>query len=86
MAMMIDMQQLGARVRQARKHLRLRQGKLAEQAGIDAGNLSELEHGRKPSARIETLASLADVLQVSTDYLLGFTDDPRPHWQRQEML
>lgn len=84
--MMIDMQQLGARVRQARKHLRLRQGKLAEQAGIDAGNLSELEHGRKPSARIETLAALADVLQVSLDYLVGFTDDPRPHWQRQEML
>ena len=84
--MMIDMQQLGARVRQARKRLGLRQGVLAEKAGLDAGNLSELEHGHKPSARIETLASLAHVLQVSTDYLLGLTDEPTPRWTRQEML
>lgn len=84
--MMIDMQQLGMRVRQARRRLRLRQGVLAEKAGIDAGNLSEIEHGHKPSARIETIASLADVLQVSTDYLLGLTDDPTPRWSRQEMF
>ena len=84
--MMVDMQQLGMRVRQARQRLRYKQGYVAREAGIDAGNLSEIEHGHKPSARIETLASLAAVLQVSTDYLLGFTDDPTPRWSRQEML
>lgn len=84
--MMIDMQQMGTRVRQARQRLRLKQGDVARNAGLDAGNLSEIEHGHKPSARIETLASLANVLQVSTDYLLGLTDDPTPRWTRQEML
>ena len=83
--MKVDMHQLGTRVRQARKRLGLRQGALAEKAGIDAGNLSELEHGHKPSARIETLASLAAILHVSADYLLGLTDDPTPRWIRQEM-
>lgn len=84
--MIVDMKQMGMRLRYARQQRGLRQTRLASDAGLDVGNVNELENGRKPSARIETLASLAEVLQVSTDYLLGLTDDPTPRWTRQEML
>ncbi len=43
---------------------------------MGSGNLSNWKAGRMP--RGESLSKLADYFQVSTDYLLGRTDDPRP--------
>jgi transcriptional regulator with XRE-family HTH domain len=72
---------LAARVKQRRESLGLSQTALAEQAGIPIPNLSRIEHGRQ-SIYIARLVDLAEALQVSTDYLLGLTDDPAPPKKR----
>jgi transcriptional regulator with XRE-family HTH domain len=66
---------LAARVKQQRESLGLSQTALAQQTGIPIPNLNRIEHGRQ-SIYIQRLADLAEALQVSTDYLLGRTDDP----------
>lgn len=43
---------------------------------LSSGNLSKWKAGGMPKA--DTFAKLADYFHVSTDYLLGRTDDPRP--------
>lgn len=43
---------------------------------MGSGNLSNWKSGRMP--RGESLSKLADYFHVSTDYLLGRTDDPSP--------
>lgn len=44
--------------------------------GMGSGNLSKWKAGGVPKG--DTLSKLADYFHVSTDYLLGRTDDPRP--------
>jgi transcriptional regulator with XRE-family HTH domain len=68
---------LARRVKQRREHLGLSQTALADQTGIPLPNLNRIEHARQ-SIYIQRLADLAEVLQVSTDYLLGRTEDPTP--------
>ena len=72
---------LAARVKQRRESLGLSQTALAEQTGIPIPNLNRIEHGRQ-SIYIQRLTDLAEVLQVSTDYLLGRTNDPTPPKKR----
>jgi len=72
---------LGERVRLQRMARGLTQTELAALTGIPIPNLSRIEHGRQ-SIYVERLLDLARVLQVSTDYLLGCTDDPRPPRRR----
>jgi transcriptional regulator with XRE-family HTH domain len=66
---------LAARVKQRRESLGLSQTALAEQTGIPIPNLNRIEHGRQ-SIYIQRLVDLAEALQVSTDYLLGRTEEP----------
>src|ERR1700729_2325506 len=62
------------RLRKARELRDLNQGTLAEKAGMQASAISHFETGnRKPS--FDNLRRLADALDVTTDYLLGRTDD-----------
>ena len=63
------------RLRLAREQIRkLSQSELAEKAGLQSSAISHFESGtRKPS--FDNLRRLADALKVSTDYLLGRTDD-----------
>ena len=70
-------QVLGERIRRQRQTLGVSQTDFAGQTGIPVQVLSRLEHGRQ-SIWVERLAELAKALHVSTDYLLGRTDDPRP--------
>lgn len=61
---------LGEKIKRRRKQSGLSQGELAERVGINPTHLSRLEGGRyQPS--VEVLKKLADVLEVSTDYLLS---------------
>jgi transcriptional regulator with XRE-family HTH domain len=68
---------LGERIRRQRMALGLSQTDFAAKTGIPVQVLSRLEHGRQ-SIWVERLVELAAALQVSTDYLLGLTDDPAP--------
>jgi transcriptional regulator with XRE-family HTH domain len=64
-----------ARLRAARELRSLSQTELAAAARMPASSIAHFEGGsRKPS--FDNLKRLAGVLTVSTDYLLGRTDDP----------
>ena len=74
-----DIKTLGERVRQARRARDWTQRELADRAGLRAPHLlSYLERGGKTVVQADTLLGLAQALEVSTDYLLGLTDDPSP--------
>lgn len=77
------MRSLGDRIRRARVKKGLSQVSLADAIGVKAGTLSGYEREyRRPD--VEMLGRIASVLGVSTDYLLGRTDDPTPHRAQQE--
>jgi transcriptional regulator with XRE-family HTH domain len=67
----------------------LREGKgwtrreLAKRAGLHEKHLDKVEHGQRQRIEAETLIKLAQTLGVSSDFLLGLTDDPRPRRRRQ---
>src|SRR4051812_7528180 len=64
------------RLKTAREELRKwSQGELGAKAGLPPTSIAHFEAGaRKPS--FDTLRKLANALDVTTDYLLGRTDDP----------
>lgn len=65
---------IGDRIRSARERLGSNQARLAADAEITPAAISQIESGdRIPSTPI--LRKLASVLKVSTDYLLGVTDE-----------
>ena len=66
-----------SRLRQARQAKGLSQAALAETVGTRQSQISRNESGRRwPDS--ETLCRLADALGLTTDYLMGRTDDPDP--------
>jgi transcriptional regulator with XRE-family HTH domain len=66
---------LGERVRRRRMALGLNQTAFADKVGIPVPTLSSIEHGHQ-SIYVERAVQLAQALGVSTDYLLGLSDDP----------
>ncbi len=81
----------GSRVSQRRKEMGFSQEKLAELLNVSQNQVSKYERGES-EASTETLVSLARVLDTTTDWLLGLTDDrfkPIPRsdslseWQRE---
>jgi transcriptional regulator with XRE-family HTH domain len=68
------MEQLGKRVKKIRNSKGMRLEDLAERIGTGRSNLGHIERGRNAPS-VELLVKLADFFQVSTDYLLGRTDE-----------
>ena len=69
--------QIASRIRESRISAKLSQKELAEKLGITQTRLSNWEVGTsRPLA--DNIFSLSDALNVSSDYLLGLTDEPRP--------
>ncbi len=67
---------LGKRMRSLRDKKDLKQNKVAEMLDITPFQLSRYESGKtKPDP--EMIASIANYYDVSTDYLLGRSDEPR---------
>jgi len=63
------------RLKAARELRKMNQTQLAEKAGFPPSSIAHFEGGgRKPS--FDNLRNLAAALEVTTDYLLGRTDDP----------
>jgi transcriptional regulator with XRE-family HTH domain len=66
------------RLKAAREKRQLNQEQLAERSKLQGSAISHFETGkRKPS--FDNLKRLADALGVSTDYLLGRTDELEGH-------
>jgi len=64
------------RLKELRKQQEMTQVQLADLLGVSARTIYMWEAGeRKPD--IETLVKLARQFSVTTDYLLGLTDDPQ---------
>ena len=64
------------RIRLCRLQLRLSQQRLGALIGQDQAYISRLERGGITDITVGTLERLADVLAVSTDYLLGREAEP----------
>ena len=77
----VNMRQLGERLLVLRRRSGLTQQDLSRQAGVDVMTISRVESGRKKRMEVESLARLATVLMVTTDYLLGLEQDPVPSVQ-----
>ena len=52
---------------------------LAERIGIDASRMGRLESGETKSVGDDVILALAKAFGVSTDFLLGVSDDPEPN-------
>jgi transcriptional regulator with XRE-family HTH domain len=76
-----DLRKAGWRSQEAfAKYLEEKFGESLHQTTISA-----IERGEKDPS-IETLALLARALETNTDYLLGLTDDDRPHGQMDDQV
>lgn len=66
---------IAARLKEARKQKGLMQKEVAEHIQMAAHSYQQYEGGqRRPD--YETLVALADLFDVTTDYLLGRTEEP----------
>ena len=61
--------QIGKRILERRKQLRLTQEEVADRAGVTAQTISTAELGKK-ALRPENIIKLCSALDISTDYLL----------------
>jgi DNA-binding Xre family transcriptional regulator len=74
----LDIQIFAKRLGEMREARRLSQTALAEQCGMNLGNLNELERAKASGVRGDTVVRLCRILGCSADYLLGLADNPRP--------
>ena len=64
------------RLMQLRKQRRISQLKLAMDLNMNQNSISRYENGER-EADYKTLIAIADYFDVSIDYLLGRTDNPK---------
>ena len=72
---------LGDRMRMHRARLHLSQGALGEKIGLSTNGVSLIENGAV-DPRVSIVKAIANVLEVSVDYLLGLSDEPAPPKKR----
>ena len=63
-------------IRKRRLELGLTMKKLSEKVGVSEGTVSRWESGKIVSMRQDKLSDLAEALQTTPSYLMGWTDDP----------
>lgn len=64
------------RVKELRKEKNIKQAELGKIVGLTYTAISDIERGRRVTT-MEKLYNLAEFFDVSTDYLLGRTDNPK---------
>ncbi|PFW60804.1 helix-turn-helix domain-containing protein [Bacillus sp. AFS075034] len=67
---------LGERLRSCREKKGYTQGYVCEKIGLHKGTLSSYESGRR-EPKFEILIPLADMYEVTVDYLLGRSQNPK---------
>jgi len=67
----------GLRLREARKASGEKQEDLGAFLGVGKSQISELERG-SASTTLEKFSAICEHYNVSADYLLGLTDEPKP--------
>jgi len=56
---------------------------MLQECGIGSGVVAKLKMGQMPSA--DKIVLMAQYLEVSTEYLMGLTEDPTPPKKSEEM-
>lgn len=64
------------RLKSLRTSHQISQKALGENIGLSMQAINEIEHGRRATT-LEKLISIADYFDISIDYLVGRSDDPR---------
>ena len=70
------MEVFSQRLRNAREDKKLSQTELAEKAGFQPSAISHFETGKR-SPSFANLKKLADGLEITVDYLLGRSEEPK---------
>ena len=72
----------GDRLRELRKAAGMKQQELANLLEVTTTQVSDMERGNTTTS-MARLYQLCEYFNVSADYLLGFTDDPKPKgWKK----
>jgi transcriptional regulator with XRE-family HTH domain len=69
---------LPERIKYLREQKEMSQSDLAKRIGIDASRLSRIENCEIQKVSDDVVLAIAQIFEVSTDFLLGVTDDPVP--------
>ena len=69
---------IGERIRTLRERQGMSQAALARTLGASINAINYLEGGSTRAPHIDRLIAIADLFDVSLDYLVGRTDDPSP--------
>lgn len=73
----INYEEIGCRIRRARKSKKWTQAKLAETVGCSTANITNIEKA-KTKLSLNMLVRIAEVLEVSADELIGTKKAPAP--------
>ena len=74
---------LGKRIRELREREGMSQVALARALGASINAINMLEVGSTRAPHIDRLIAIADLFNVSLDYLVGRADAPQPPVKRQ---
>lgn len=74
---MFSRELFGQRLLEIRKQDHETQQDLAQLLSVSKSRISEMENG-KNTTTIENLFKICEYYKVSSDYLLGLSDDPNP--------
>jgi transcriptional regulator with XRE-family HTH domain len=69
---------IAPRVQRAFEQSGMTKAQIAQRAEIRWAQLHKILTGQRPQVSADTVRRLAQALDVSSDYLLGLTDDPAP--------
>ena len=80
---MFDPILFGSRLRELRKSRGEKQPAVAELLDVSVPQVSDIENGKKGTT-LEKFALICEYYNVSADYLLGLTDEPKPFKRRKK--
>lgn len=80
---MFSAETFGQRLRTARKAAGQKQEELGQILGLGKAQISEMERGTSTTS-MERLSLICLHYNISADYLLGLTDDPKPRKRKKE--
>ena len=80
---MFSTEVFGQRLREARKAAGQKQEELGLALNLGKGQISGMERGTS-STTLEKLSLICQHYNISADYLLGLTDEPKPYKRKKE--
>lgn len=72
----------GQRIKALRQQAGETQSQLGELLSITKGRISEIESGNNTTS-LDRVTLICEHYNVSADYLLGLTDEPKPHKRKK---